>query len=120
MTPKAKRSWFDTQMVIITISMAAVLGLWNLFAGPDREAAAQKAAEEFTNQQNQLTQQTEPVIISPAPIAQPVPPVAAPPQPGEKIMLGGSAPQTQIFIQRGGGGGGGSGGGSNTTSTRSS
>ena len=118
MAPKAKRSWFDIQVVIMTLSMASVLGLWNLFAGPDREAAAQKAAEEFANQQNQLDQlqPSMPILVSPAPIAQPAQDPA--PQPGEKIMLGGAAPQTQVIIQVGGKGNGGGGGG--TTSTRSS
>jgi len=45
MAPKPKRSWFDVQMALMTISMVSVLGLWNLFAGPDREAALRKAAE---------------------------------------------------------------------------
>ena len=34
MAPKPKRSWTDVQMAIMTISLAAALGLWNLFAGP--------------------------------------------------------------------------------------
>ena len=120
MAPKAKRSWFDIQIVIMTISMAVVLALWNLFAGPDREAAAQKAAEEFANQQNQLAQQPEPVVVSPALSPQPVPAAVEAPQPGEKIMLGGAAPQTRIVIQRGSKGGGGGGGGGGATSTSSS
>ena len=119
MPPKPKRSWSDVQIAIMTVSMASALGLWNLFAGPDRETALKKALEAQASQ-------PEPVALPPTPE-----PVAveqnvsdAPiPAPGEKIMLGGSAPQTQIVIQKknnGGGGGGGGGGGSPVTSTRSS
>ena len=129
MAPKSKRSWFDIQMTIMAISMASVLGLWNLFAEPDRETAQRKAAEEFAKRQNQLAQQSEPVIVSPAPVIQPIPTTVSQPQPGEKIMLGGAAPQTQVYIQGGGGGkggggggggGGGNGGGGASTSTSSS
>jgi len=107
MAPKSKRSWFDVQMAIMTIAMAAVLGLWNLFAGPDRETASRKAAEELAkNQQPEPIEEPVTVQATPVPL----------PKPGEKIMLGGSAPQTQVTIQRGGGGGGGGG----VTSTSSS
>ena len=95
MAPKPKRSWTDVQMAIMTISMASVLGLWNLFAGPDRESAAKKAAEA----------QAAPPEPAEAPIPEspPVRIAAAPlPEPGEKIMLGGTAPQTQVVIRRGG------------------
>lgn len=120
MAPKVKRSWFDTQIAILTISMAAVLGLWNLFAGPDRKVAAQKAAEEFANQQNEIEQQPEPAMISPTPAPQ-LAPSAVAPQPGEKIILGNTAPQTKVYINKGGGGGGGGrGGGGGATSTSSS
>ena len=124
MAPKAKKSWFDVQTAIMTISMAAVLVLWNLFAGPDREAALRKAAEELANQ-------PEPVVAPPVQqpaqqSAQMQPAQVVIPQPGEKIMLGGAAPQTQIIIQKGGGdggggaGGGGGGGGGAAASTSSS
>ena len=112
MAPKPKRSWFDIQMAIMTISMASVLGLWNLFAGPDRETALRKAAEAQASQ-------PEPVEAPPTP--EPVSNVsnttaAQPPAPGEKIILGDTAPQTQVIVRtKGGGGGGGS-----VTSTRSS
>ena len=45
MATKPKRKWTDVQLAIMTLSMASVLGLWNLFAGPDRESAAKKVAE---------------------------------------------------------------------------
>ena len=96
MAPKSRRTWFDVQLAILTIAMAAVLGLWNLFAGPDREKALKEAAEGLANQ-------AEPVA---APALQPVQaPAVLVPALGEKIVLGGTAPQTQVFIQRGGGGG---------------
>ena len=114
MAPKPKRSWFDIQMAIMTISMASVLGLWNLFAGPDRETALRKAAEAQASQPEpvEAPPTIEPVVITT---------VVPPPVSEEKILLGGAEPQTKIIIQnnRGGGGGGGGGGGS-VTSTRSS
>ena len=121
MAPKPKRSWTDVQMAIMTVSMASVLGLWNLFAGPDRESAAKKAAEAQASP-------PEPVQAPSVPESAPVRIAAAPlPEPGEKIMLGGTAPLTEIVIKRGGGGGnggsgggGGGGGGGNVTSTSSS
>ena len=121
MPPKPKRSWFDVQMTIMTISMASALGLWNLFAGPDRETALRKAAEAQASQ-------PEPVELPPTPESPTLNANFVPlPEPGEKIMLGGTAPQTKVVIQtkRGGGGGGGSGGGgggggSPVTSTSSS
>ncbi len=114
MAPKSKRSWFDVQMAIMTISMASVLGLWNLFAGPDRETALRKAAEAQASQ-------PEPVEAPPTFEPAVVVTTAVPPKPGEKILLGGTEPQTKVIIQnnRGGGGGGGGGGGT-VTSTRSS
>lgn len=117
MAPKPKRSWFDVQMAIMTISMASVLGLWNLIAGPDREEALRKVAEAQSAQPEHVEAPptSEPVVITT---------VVPPPEPGEKILLGGTEPQTQVIIQnnRGGGGGGGGGGGrgGSVTSTRSS
>jgi hypothetical protein len=122
MPPKPKRSWFDIQMTIMTVSMASALGLWNLFASPDREAALRKAVEA-------LAIQPEPVELPPTPEAPVLNASVAPlPQPGEKIMLGGTAPQTQVIVQAkrkgggdgGGGGAGGGGGGGPVTSTSSS
>jgi hypothetical protein len=114
MATKPKRSWFDIQMAIMTISMASALGLWNLFAGPDRETALRKAAEAQASQ-------PEPVVASPTPETPVINANTAPlPEPGQKIMLGGTAPQTQVIIQTRGGGGGGGGGGGPVTSTKSS
>lgn len=85
------RNWNDIQIVIVTISMALTLGLWNLFAGPDRETALKRA-------QAQPTQQ--PMGQSPAPvIAQPGPT----PLGDGVLLLGGSAPQTTVIVQGGGG-----------------
>lgn len=116
MAPKPKRSWFDIQMAIMTISMASVLGLWNLFAGPDRETALRKAAEAQASQ-------PEPVEAPPTPEPVSNTTAAQPPAPGEKIILGDTAPQTQVIVRAKGGGGGvggGGGGGGSVTSTRSS
>lgn len=121
MAPRPKRSWFDVQMAIMTVSMASALGLWNLFAGPDRAAALRKAAEAQAIP-------PEPVELPPSPEAPVLNASSVPlPKPGEKIMLGGTAPQTQVIVQAkrknkggDGGGGGGGGGGGAVTSTSSS
>lgn len=89
----ASRNWNDIQIVIATISMALTLGLWNLFAGPDRETALKRA-------QTQPTQQ--PMEQSPAPIVAQSEPTPL----GDGVLLfGGSAPQTTVIIQGGGNGG---------------
>jgi len=98
-----KRTWFDVQIVILTVATTAALSLWNLFAGPDREAAL--ALESLADEETP----------SPAPIeeANPTSVVSASVSvPGEKIMLGGKEPQTTIVIQKSRG--------KSTTSTRSS
>jgi hypothetical protein len=112
----ASRKWNDIQIVIATVSMALTLAFWNLFAGPDRETAVKRAQERAALPPPQ-----------PAEITAPVQPTAQSTtlQGNGPILLGGSAPQTQIIIQsggrNGGGGSGGSGGGSGgVTSTRSS
>lgn len=97
----ASRSWGDIQMVLAALTMALTLGLWNLFAQPDRVAAEQKAKEA-----PDLPPATEaaPTLAAPA---------AAPTQAGPiKILLGGVAPQTVITVQQPSRGGGGGGGGS--------
>ena len=96
------------------LSMALTLALWNLFAGPDREAAAKRVEElASTPLQSQPTEIVQPAVE------------AAPELPTGPIFLGGSAPQTQIIVTTkngggGGGNGGGSGSGSPVTSTSSS
>jgi hypothetical protein len=91
---RVSRNWNDIQIVIATISMALTLGLWNLFAGPDRASALKRA-------QTQPTQQ--PIGQSPAPIITPPTPTLL----GDGVLLlGGSAPQTTVIIQGGGNGGG--------------
>jgi uncharacterized membrane protein YgcG len=93
----ASRNWNDIQMLLAALAMALTLGLWNLFAGPDRALAKESA------------QPTE--LPPPQPVAEQ--PTAAPTAlPQVKIYLGGVAPQTQITItnvRKGGGGGGGGG-----------
>jgi hypothetical protein len=124
MAPKPKRSWFDVQMTIMTVSMASALGLWNLFAGPDRETALRKAAEAQASQPEPAAAELPPTPEVPVLNAN----TAPLPESGEKIILGGVAPQTQVIVQakRGGGGGGdgggggGGGGGAPDTSTGSS
>jgi len=104
------RNWNDIQLVIATACMAFTLAFWNIFAGPDREAALKHAQEQAALPPAQPSQITAPVIE-----AQPVPQNST--LPTGPILLGGNAPQTQIIVQVGGGGGGGNTGGGNTGST---
>jgi hypothetical protein len=108
-------------MIIATTSMAATLGLWNLFAGPDRAGAIERAEQEAA----------EKARVELAPTPMPVESVAPAVEAGGVLLLGGAAPQSQIIVQSGGGGGGGGGrrgggegggggGGGAATSTRSS
>jgi hypothetical protein len=106
MTPKPKRSWFDIQLTLMAVSLASALGLWNLFAGPDRETALRKAVEAQASQPDPvLAPPTQEAPVSNASLAQ-----AQVPVPEGKILLGGVAPQTKVVVQakrdRGGGGGG--------------
>src|SRR5690348_14199176 len=88
------RSWNDMQIVIATISMALTLGLWNLFAGPDRETALKRT------QQPAQAQPTQPTGPFPAPI------IGQPTPLGDTVLLlGGNAPQTTVIVQSGGGNG---------------
>lgn len=106
----APRNWNDVQIFLAASAMAFTLALWNVFAGPDRALAAEKPAEAALQ---------PPTVDEPAAIEAATPPAI---QQG-KILLGGQAPQTEIFVTnvRGGdggaaslpvsGGGGGGGGG---------
>jgi len=108
-----KRTWFDVQIVILTVATTSVLSLWNFFAGPDREAVLESLADEEAASPASI-EDTAPASIentSPTPVVSAVVPV-----PGEKIMLGGKEPQTTIVVQKSGG----KGNSKSTTSTRSS
>ncbi|MBI5951765.1 MAG: hypothetical protein HY865_08915 [Chloroflexi bacterium] len=112
----APRNWNDVQLMIATGSMAFTLVFWNLFAGPDRETAIRRAQEQAALPPSQPVQETAPAV-------EPQPSTL---QTTGPILLGGSAPQTQVIVKvnRGGGGGdgggGGGGGGGGSTSTSSS
>ena len=102
------RNWNDIQLVIATGSMAFSLIFWNMFAGPDREAAIKRAQEQAAQPPMDPVQIVTPVVET-QPTAQSVV------LPGNgPILLGGTAPQTQIIVQTGGGGGGGNNSGANT------
>ena len=46
MAPKPNSNkWSDIQLAIAAISMTSVIAFWNMFAGPDKVKADQKAAE---------------------------------------------------------------------------
>ncbi len=94
------RNWNDIQLVIATGSMAFTLVVWNMFAGPDLDVAIKRAQEQAVLPPQQPAQITAPTIE-----AQPTAQGAA--LPSGPILLGGTAPQTQIIVQTGGGGGGG-------------
>ena len=96
----APKKWIDIQIVIATISMASTLVFWNMFAGPDREAAAKRAQEKAAAIPPQPTATAEPIVaVQPTPLGD------------GKILFGGNAPQTKIIVQTGGRNGGGGGGG---------
>jgi hypothetical protein len=105
----ASRNWNDIQVVIATGAMVLTLALWNLFAEPDRAAAVKRAQEQAAQPPQQPAQIAAPVS-GPQPILQGKTLLGNGP-----ILLGGSAPQTQVIIRTGGGSGGGA-----TTSTSSS
>jgi hypothetical protein len=112
---KAARNWNDIQMAITAVAMTLMLALWNLFAGPDREAAARKAAQEPQ--------------ATPVPTETPLAALTPTPMPIVKIIFGnGAAPQSMppasSSMQSGkpkknrdDGGGGGGGGGASTRSS---
>jgi hypothetical protein len=110
MPPKStSNKWADIQLAIAAVTMTSVLMLWNMFAGPDRAKAAEKAAAE-------QPAQTPTTDAAPAPVLAPtMPPL------GYAILFGGAAPKPQVtVIQSKGGGGGGGGGGGVVTTTKSS
>lgn len=95
----APKNWKDVQLALATASMVTTLACWNVFAGPDRVKADEKA------QLQPSSDQTAQVLV---------------PQTG-KVYFGGAEPQQQVVVvvqrrQQGGGGGdsggGGGGGGS--------
>ncbi len=101
------RNWNEVQLAFATVAMVLTLGLWNLFAGPDRVKA----------------KQGDQVTAPPPTVNPPAVELTPTPLPQVKILLGGVAPQTQYTYSQptthrnrgGGGGGGGSGGGGGAT-----
>lgn len=94
----APKNWNDVQVAIATASMVTTLACWNMFAGPDRASALERAQEQAT--------------VDPATI---VNVVTATPQVG-KVFFGGAEPQPVVVVLRpnsNSGGGGGGGGGNN-------
>ena len=101
MAPKTNK-WSDVQLAIAAISMASVIAFWNMFAGPDKTKADEKAAAE---QQALLIPTVMPTVF----VESPTPEVTMPPV-GYTILFGGAAPQPQVIVvnkPKGGGGGGG-------------
>jgi uncharacterized membrane protein YgcG len=101
----APKNWNDVQVAIATASMVTTLACWNMFAGPDRASALERAQEQAT---------VNPVTVTSAV-------VTATPQVG-KVYFGGAEPQQVIVVlqqsqNNGGGGGGGNGGGGNVSNS---
>jgi hypothetical protein len=116
MSPKStSNKWADMQLVIATIALTSVLALWNIFAGPDREKAVEKAAEKAAGEQ---AAKIPTATVMPAPVVVPtIPPL------GYTVLFGGEAPKPQVIVVQnkgGGGGGGGNGGGGTVTQTKTS
>lgn len=97
----APKNWNDVQVAIATASMVTTLACWNMFAGPDRASALERAKEQST--------------VNPTTV---VNEAIATPQVG-KVYFGGAEPQPVVVVLRpnqnngGGGGGSGNGGGGN-------
>ena len=92
----APKNWNDVQVAIATASMVTTLACWNMFAGPDRAEALERAQQQAT---------VDPATTASALIATP--------EVG-KIFFGGAEPQPVVVVLRpnqGNGGGGGGGGG---------
>ena len=111
--PNKPRTHTDVQWIISSLSLAATLGLWGLFASSEKQGAGVSSQVTFqdppTQQQVVITQQ---------------PPML---QPGQVLLLGGNVPQptqstvtTTITTSSRGGGGGGGGGGKPSGKTHSS
>ena len=119
MAPKTNSNkWSDVQLAIAAISMTSVIAFWNMFAGPDKVKADEKALAE---QQAALI---PPATVTPTPEAiEPPVIVATMPPKGYTILFGGEAPKPQVIVvaqpkKNNGGGdnsdGGGGGGGGNS------
>ncbi len=99
MAPKPNSNkWSDVQLAIAAISMTSVIAFWNMFAGPDKAKADEKAMAE----QQALLIPTNTSII----VETPVPEVTMPPV-GYTILFGGAAPKPQVIVVRQPNGGGG-------------
>lgn len=124
MAPKPNTNkWSDVQLAIAAISMTSVIAFWNMFAGPDKVKADQKAAEQ---QADLIPPTVMPVVLEPTA----APSVTMPPI-GYTILFGGKAPQPKVVVvqkPKGGGGGGnadsgnggGGGGGGNAPASQPS
>jgi len=104
------RNWNDVQIAIATGAVVLTLGLWNLFAQPEKMVTAQVV------EPNTTPPPTEPpVVMEPTAIPQ------------AKIIFTQTAPQNVVITQQqnpkknnNNGGGGGGGGGGTVTQTKSS
>lgn len=123
MAPKTNSNkWTDVQLAIAAVSMTSVLAFWNMFAGPDRIKADEKA--ELDQQQIVLAPTATAIVITP-----PATPMPTMPPPGYTILFGGEAPKPQVIVvqqpSNNGGGGGeenqdqGGGGGGNASAPAS-
>jgi len=98
------KSRTDVQWVISSLSLAVTLGLWGVFASQAKRVAGVQGQVIVPQQPEQQ------VVISQSPSL----------LPGQKLLVGGTAPQPQqtiVSTKHGGGGGGGGGGSASTGSS---
>lgn len=114
-----KHNWNEVQFTITAISIAATLGLWNIFSEPERVKAEEKS-KEAALRLNEMSQ-IEVVEVTVFPTAAPTILAFQP----LKVIYGGTPPAPKVFQiasagvapvkkAKSGGGGGGGGGTPNT------
>ncbi len=73
------KNWADVQLIFSSLAVALMLGLWGLFASRERVKAGAAG----------IVLTPEPVVTAPQPML----------LPGQKLLLGGSAPQPQVVVR---------------------
>ena len=84
------KKWNDVHLAITAISVTAMLGMWNLFATPNKPQAATQVSDTATSLPPAPTE-----TQAPAPTAQPIPTTTLAFRP-VKIIYGGVVPTPQI------------------------
>jgi len=63
--PNTKNKWNDVQTVLAATAMTLTLGLWNLFAGPDRSKVEAQAAQPTPEPVQEATEEPAEVPVVP-------------------------------------------------------